>query len=125
MGGVVALVVRLVILVILVRRDVGIEIREAVGQVAEDVGRVVELHQVVRCLEAAPLAVGVLRHDLAAEDAVPVQAQALVVIVDDDRVADPVGVRPDRVLELLEQGRLGLLAPFLEGQGEVVDEARR
>ena len=72
-------------------RELGRDRRERLGQrvgeVAEDIGRVVELDQLVGAAERPPLVVGVLGDDLGAEPAGR-QRQPLVVVVDDDHVAD-------------------------------------
>ena len=68
-------------------RDGRERLGERVGEVAEDIGRVVELDQLVGAAERPPLVVGVLGDDLGSEPAGR-QRQPLVVVVDDDHVAD-------------------------------------
>ena len=61
---------------------------QRVGQVAEDVGRVVELDELLGAGQGPPLPVGLLGHDLGAELAGRGQHQPLVVVVDDDQVTE-------------------------------------
>ena len=61
---------------------------ERVGQVAEDVRRVVELDDLLGAHEVPPLAVRVVRDDLGAEARPGLEEQPLVVVVDDDQVAE-------------------------------------
>ena len=71
-----------------VRRDRREGLGERVGEVAEDVGRVVELDEVVGAGELAPLALAVLGQDLGAEAAGGPEHEPLVVVVHDDQVAE-------------------------------------
>ena len=104
-------------------RDRRERLGERVGQVAEDVGRVVELDQLVGAAERPPLVLGVLGDDLGLE-AVGRQRQPLVVVVDDDQVADDRDQAGRGALELLEQARLAALAALLVLERQVVQPAR-
>src|SRR5664280_746466 len=66
---------------------------QSVRQVAEDIGRVVELHDVVRTVELAPgSGLGlVLGHDLSRECPRGAKRQPLVHVIDDDEVAEDGG----------------------------------
>src|SRR3954468_2479166 len=75
-------------------------LRERVGEVAEDVGRVVVLDELVGVLETAPLPFGVLGLDLGPEVAVRCEQEPLVLVVDDDQVAEPHRQTSCGVLEL-------------------------
>ena len=107
------------------RGDAGEGLRERVSEVTEDVGRVVELDQLVRGRQLAPRAVAVLGEDLRAELAGGAEDEPLVVVVDDDQVAQLVHQPRGRLLELVEQAGLAGLAPLLEVEREVVQRERR
>ena len=90
------------------------------GQVAEDIGRVVELDQLVGAAESPPLVLGVLGDHLGAE-AVGRQRQSFVVVVHDDQVADDRDKASRGALELVEQACLAALAAFLVFERQVVE----
>jgi hypothetical protein len=71
------------------------------------------------------VAVAVLGEDLGTEAAGRAEDQALVLVVDDDEVAEQARELDARPLELLEQAGLGLLAALLEVEREVVQRERR
>ena len=52
------------------------------------------------------------------------QGEPLVIVVDHDQVAQLLGQTARRLLELLDQVRLGQLAPLLEREREVVELVR-
>ena len=85
-------------------RDRRERLGERVGQVAEDVGRVVELDDLVGVDEVPPLAVGVVGDDLAAEAAARTEDEPLVVVVDDDHVAELLG-QPGRATSAKSSSR--------------------
>ena len=72
----------------LLRGNGGVGLGQGVSQIAEDIGRVVELHELVRGPERPPLAVRILGDDLRAESAERLEGQPLVVVVHDDEIAD-------------------------------------
>jgi len=114
--------VRLVLVgLVELRRDGRVCLRDRVCDVTEDVRRIVELHELLGRRELAPLALVALRLDLRADLAGAGQGEALVVVVDDDQVAQLLGEAPGRVLELLDQACLGQLAPLLERECKVVE----
>ena len=103
--GVVAVGLVAVVLVVgSLRRDRREGLGERVGQVAEDVGRVVELDEVVGAVERPPLAVVVLGDDLGRGTPVA-ERQPLVVVVDDERSPTTPRQAGRGILELLEQAR--------------------
>ena len=82
---------------------------ERVGEVAEHVGRVVELDELLGAGERPPLAVGVLGDDLGAEVPLGSSDQPLVVVVDDDQVAD-LPRQPSAAVRTAREARLAALA---------------
>ena len=106
------------------RRDRRVGLGQRVGQVAEDVGRVVELDELVGAVERPPLALGILGDDLGVERARAGQDQPLVVVVDDDQLADDAAQAGRGALELGQDARLVALAPLLVLEREVVQAVR-
>ena len=85
-------------------RDARIGLGDRLGEVAEDVGRVVELDDVLGLLELPPACPGSSSgHDLAVEVAIRLEGQPLVVIVDDGQVADEAGEALCGDLEVCQQ----------------------
>jgi hypothetical protein len=104
------------------RRDRRVGLGERVGEVAEDVGRVVVLDELVGRVERPPLVL-LLGEDLGAELArrVSVSRSSSSSLM----IRSPIRrIRPRRLLELLEQARLAALAALLELEREVVEALR-
>ena len=98
----------------------GIGLGQGIGEVAEDVRRVVELDELLGTGQGPPRAVGLLGDDLRAELAGRGQHEPLVVVVDDDEVTDQPGRAGRRDLELVEQSGFAALAALLVLEREVV-----
>ena len=106
------------------RRDRRIRLGEGIGQIAEDVGRVVELDELIGACEAPPLPLGLLGNDLGPEFAGRTEYEALVVVVDDHHLPEKVRCRCGRLLEVVEQSRLRALTAFLVLERKVVEASR-
>src|SRR6476469_1746799 len=109
-------------LVIAVGRDGWIGVGDRLREVAEDIGRVVVAHDLVRARDVLP-GRGALRNDPAAK-AARTERQVLVVVVDDHERTDHAEQARRRVLEALDQAAFGSLAAILEIERELVQRER-